>query len=75
MTAIHEELATSPVRAALYCRRSAQGGGSVELQERDGRRLTAEKGWTVTAVFKEWVSASEFARKDRQGVGEAYPRY
>jgi DNA invertase Pin-like site-specific DNA recombinase len=73
MTAVHaavadiaEELASPPVRAALYCRRSAQGGGSVELQERDGRRLAAEKGWTVTAVFKEWVSASEFARKDRK---------
>lgn len=63
---IAEELASPPVRAALYCRRSAQGGGSVELQERDGRRLAAEKGWTVTAVFKEWVSASEFARKDRK---------
>jgi site-specific DNA recombinase len=64
---IADELATSaPIRAAIYCRRSAQGGGSVELQERDGRRLAAEKGWTVTAVFKEWVSASEFARKDRE---------
>jgi site-specific DNA recombinase len=61
-----EDLAPPPIRAALYCRRSAQGGGSVELQERDGRRLAAEKGWTVTAVFKEWVSASEFARKDRE---------
>jgi site-specific DNA recombinase len=74
MTATHaaaadvvDELASPPlVRAALYCRRSAQGGGSVELQEKDGRRLAAEKGWTVTAVFKEWVSASEFARKDRK---------
>jgi site-specific DNA recombinase len=72
MTAIRAAVAgiaddlASPVRAALYCRRSAQGGGSVELQERDGRRLAAEKGWTVTAVFKEWVSASEFARKDRE---------
>jgi site-specific DNA recombinase len=54
------------IRAALYCRRSQAGGRSVELQEKDGRRLAAEKGWTVTEVFKEWVSASEFARKDRK---------
>jgi DNA invertase Pin-like site-specific DNA recombinase len=54
------------IRAVLYCRRSAQGGGSVETQEKDGRRIAAEKGWTVSAVFKEWVSASEFAKRDRK---------
>jgi site-specific DNA recombinase len=53
------------VRAAIYCRRSQAGGRSVERQEQDGRRIAATKGWEVTAVFKEWVSASEFSKRAR----------
>jgi len=64
---IAEELASPPpVRAAIYCRRSQAGGRSVERQEQDGRRLAAEKGWEVTAVYKEWVSASEFSKRARK---------
>jgi site-specific DNA recombinase len=54
------------IRAALYCRRSQAGGRSVERQEQDGRRIAAKKGWEVTAVFKEWVSASEFSKRARE---------
>src|SRR5215218_4421444 len=53
-------------RAAIYCRRSQTGGRSVERQEQDGRRIAAEKGWDVAAVFKEWVSASEFSKRARK---------
>jgi site-specific DNA recombinase len=63
---ITAELAAPPIRAAIYCRRSQAGGRSVELQEQDGRRLAAEHGWEVTAVYKEWVSASEFSRRARK---------
>jgi site-specific DNA recombinase len=67
---IADELAAPPVvRAAIYCRRSQRrdqaGGRSVERQEEDGRRLAAEKGWAVTGVFKEWISASEFSKRAR----------
>ena len=63
---IADELApSSAVRAVIYCRRSQAGGRSVERQEQDGRRLATEKGWAVTGVFKEWVSASEFAKRAR----------
>jgi site-specific DNA recombinase len=54
------------VRAALYCRLSRRGGRSVERQEQDGRRIAAEKGWEVVAVYREWASASPYARKARQ---------
>jgi site-specific DNA recombinase len=50
-------------RAAIYCRLSQQGGRSVERQEQDGRGIAAENGWHVVEVFKEWGSASEFAKK------------
>jgi hypothetical protein len=53
-------------RAAIYCRRSQKGGQSVERQEHDGRKIAAEKGWEVAAVFKEWVSASEFSKRARK---------
>ena len=58
----------SAVRAAIYCRRSQHGGRSVERQEQDGRRIAADKGWTVTAtaVYKEWASASEFSERARK---------
>jgi site-specific DNA recombinase len=54
------------VRAALYCRLSRRGGRSVERQEQDGRRIAAEKGWEVVAVYREWASASPYAKKARQ---------
>jgi site-specific DNA recombinase len=54
------------VRAAIYCRRSRRGGRSVERQEEDGRRIAAEKGWEVVAVFREWASASPYAKKGRK---------
>jgi site-specific DNA recombinase len=53
----------STVRAANYCRLSRTGGRSVERQEQDGRRIADEHGWQVVEVFREWESASEFARK------------
>jgi site-specific DNA recombinase len=53
-------------RAVIYCRRSQAGGQSVERQEHDGRKIAAEKGWEVAAVFKEWVSASEFSKRARK---------
>jgi DNA invertase Pin-like site-specific DNA recombinase len=64
---IAEELASPPpIRAALYCRRSQEGGRSVERQEQDGRKLAGDRGWEVTAVYKEWVSASEFSKRARK---------
>jgi site-specific DNA recombinase len=66
ITGIAEEQGSPPpVRAAIYCRRSQAGGRSVERQEQDGRRIAAQKGWEVAAVFKEWVSASEFSKRAR----------
>jgi DNA invertase Pin-like site-specific DNA recombinase len=53
-------------RAAIYCRLSKTGGRSVERQEQDGRRIAAEKGWEVVAVYREWASASPYARKARE---------
>src|SRR5215211_4826636 len=53
-------------RAAIYCRRSRRGGRSVERQEEDGRRIAADKGWEVVAVFREWASASPYAKKGRE---------
>jgi site-specific DNA recombinase len=50
-------------RAAVFCRLSQQGGRSVERQEQDGRGIAAENGWQVVDVFKEWGSASGFAKK------------
>jgi DNA invertase Pin-like site-specific DNA recombinase len=62
-----EKLSAPPaVRAAIYCRRSRRGGRSVERQEQDGRRIAADKGWEVIAVFREWASASPYAKKSRQ---------
>jgi site-specific DNA recombinase len=64
---IGAELGSPPVvRAAIYCRLSKSGGRSVERQEQDGRRIAAEKGWEVVAVYREWGSASPYARKGRQ---------
>jgi site-specific DNA recombinase len=54
------------VRAAIYCRRSRRGGRSVERQEQDGRRIAADKGWEVVAVYREWASASPYAKKGRK---------
>jgi site-specific DNA recombinase len=58
--------APAPARAAIYCRRSRRGGRSVERQEEDGRRIAADKGWEVVAVFREWASASSYANKGRE---------
>jgi site-specific DNA recombinase len=61
------ELAPAPaIRAAIYCRLSQAGGRSVERQEADGRRIAAEKGWRVVAVYKEIASASPYAKKARR---------
>src|SRR5215218_9688996 len=57
------------VRAAIYCRLSKTGGRSVERQEQDGRGIAAENGWQVVEVFREWGSASEFARKTPEKGG------
>jgi site-specific DNA recombinase len=54
------------VRAAIYCRLSKKGGRSVDRQEKDGRRIAAERGWQVAEVFKEEVSASPYAKKARK---------
>ena len=54
------------IRVAIYCRLSKPGGRSVERQEQDGRKLAAERGWEVVAVFKEHGSASPHARKPRK---------
>jgi site-specific DNA recombinase len=54
------------VQAAIYCRLSKVGGRSVERQEQDGRKLAADRGWDVAAVFKEHGSASPYARKARK---------
>jgi site-specific DNA recombinase len=53
-------------RAAVYCRLSQQGGRAVERQEQDGRGIAAENGWHVVEVFREWGSASEFAKNGRK---------
>src|SRR5918995_167907 len=64
---IGAELGSPPVvRAAIYCRRSRRGGRSVERREEDGRRIAADKGWEVVAVFREWASASPYAKKGRE---------
>jgi site-specific DNA recombinase len=54
------------IRAAIYCRLSRKGGRSVERQEQDGRRIARDKGWDVVAVYREWASASPFAKKARE---------
>jgi site-specific DNA recombinase len=54
------------IRAAIYCRLSRKGGRSVERQEQDGRRIAGDKGWDVVAVYREWASASPFAKKARK---------
>ena len=54
------------IRVAIYCRLSKPGGRSVERQEQDGRKMAAERGWEVVAVFKEHGSASPHARKPRK---------
>lgn len=54
------------IRAFIYCRRSREGGRSVERQEQDGLRLAADRGWEVAEVFMEWASASQFAAKARK---------
>jgi site-specific DNA recombinase len=56
-------------RAAIYCRLSQQGGRSVERQEQDGLRIADENGWQVVEVFREWGSASEFAKKSLANGG------
>jgi site-specific DNA recombinase len=56
-------------RAAVWCRLSQKGGRSVERQEQDGRRIAAENGWQVVEVFREWESASEFAKKSLDNGG------
>jgi len=50
------------IRAAIYCRLSRKGGRSVERQEQDGRRIAAERGWEVAAVYRETASASEYGK-------------
>jgi site-specific DNA recombinase len=50
-------------RAAIFSRLSQRGGRSVERQEQDGRQIADEHGWQVIEVFREWESASEFAKK------------
>jgi site-specific DNA recombinase len=61
-----ERSAAAVVRVAIYCRRSRRGGRSVERQEQDGRRIAADKGWEVVAVYREWASASPYAKKARK---------
>jgi site-specific DNA recombinase len=63
---IAEELAPPPGRAAIYCRLSRKGGRSIERQEKDGRKIAAEKGWQVAAVYRETASASPHAKKARE---------
>jgi site-specific DNA recombinase len=64
---IAEKLSALPLfRAAIYCRRSRRGGRSVERQEKDGRRIAADKGWEVVSVYREWASASPYAKKARK---------
>ena len=60
---IAAELGSPGIRAAIYCRLSKSGGRSVERQEQDGRQIADDHGWQVVEVFKEWESASEFARR------------
>ena len=56
------------MRAAIYCRLSkAPKAGdsstnpttSLDRQEQDGRRIAADRGWDVVAVFREIVPASD----------------
>jgi site-specific DNA recombinase len=54
------------VRAAIYCRCSRRIGRTVGRQEEDGRRIAADKGWEVVAVYREWASASPYAKKGRK---------
>jgi site-specific DNA recombinase len=64
---IAERLSAPPlVRAAIYCRRSRRGGRSVERQVEDGRQIAVDKGWEVVAVYREWASASPYAKKARK---------
>ena len=70
-------MSQTPVRAFVYCRLSRKGGRSVERQEADGRRIAAERGWEVAAVFKETRSASEYGkgqRKEWRALQEAVQR-
>jgi DNA invertase Pin-like site-specific DNA recombinase len=57
------------VRAAIYCRLSRRGGRSVERQEQDGRRIAAERGWEVAAVYRETASASEYGKRGYRDKG------
>jgi site-specific DNA recombinase len=54
------------IRAAIYCRLSRKGGRSVDRQEEDGRQIAKQRGWDVVAVYREWGSASPFAKKARE---------
>jgi site-specific DNA recombinase len=56
------------MRAAVYCRlskapkvgdNSTNPRSSLDRQEQDGRRIAAEQGWDVVAVFREIVPASD----------------
>jgi len=56
------------MRAAVYCRlskapkvgdSSTNPRSSLDRQEQDGRRIAAEQGWDVVAVFREIVPASD----------------
>jgi site-specific DNA recombinase len=56
------------VRAAIYCRLSKRPRigesrtnprTSLDRQEQDGRRIAVERNWSVVAVFREIVSASD----------------
>jgi DNA invertase Pin-like site-specific DNA recombinase len=70
------------MRAAVYCRlskapkvgdSSTNPRSSLDRQEQDGRRIAAEQGWDVVAIFREIVPASDpyKARKEwTQLLGE-----
>jgi site-specific DNA recombinase len=56
------------MRAAVYCRlskapkvgdSSTNPRSSLDRQEQDGRRIAADQGWDVVAVFREIVPASD----------------
>jgi site-specific DNA recombinase len=56
------------MRAAIYCRlskapkagdSSVNPRNSLDRQEQDGRRIAADRGWDVVAVFREIVPASD----------------
>jgi len=59
-------MSQTPVRVFIYCRLSRKGGRSIERQEAEGRRIAAERGWEIAAVFKETMSASRYARGERK---------